>query len=827
MSDPTYAPPPGLSASAFWRQVEVLRAQIIAGDRDGAAIGLGRLSQRLAGCPADVAAPRQGFLADLARLHGLALREMPAPRAIPAPEPDAPLEACAPPQAGPVMPGVSLVTCCHNRTENLLRALPSWLAQPEVAEVVIVDWTSDTPVTEALAAAGLTDPRILVVRAEDEPRWILTYAFNLGFRVAGCETVLKTDADIVLAPDFFARNPLPPGGFVAGNWRHAPAGQEYLNGFFLIARADLMGVAGFNEFIHSYGWDDEDIYARFEAAGLVRADVDVATVHHLPHDDAARTGNGAPPPGAPASDTLPRDPAFLIRANRFVANVMPPWGPEQVFLPFRIADHALDAAPRRIRVRRQGWEPSAVPATVHADARHYATLELLSWRLGRAALGLDRDRCALLLAHRRWEALTKLDLEIALSDAPQMLTAPGPRLVIDLTEGVPAGTDTAGLAALAELAAARGLVPVLAGPFAALPGGLAGGPAGPLYRLPFVPRWHDIGTPARIDLATLRGTTPEMLATLGGQDLRLPLRAAALNDLGATLAAPLVRRTRRTLYIDAQHGMGNRLRAIGSGAALASRSDRELVIVWEPDHHCDCRFSDLFDYAGPVLDRAFVEETEGSGIALYNYMPVEPGSHKDARIDLASSSDIYVRSAFVLNAGQEPGADWDAENRFLQALRPVEAVREMLARVRHPNALAAHVRMEAGQGRDNQSYDRPENWTAEDHALIHHWRDQSHFARFMARIDALIAEGRAETLFLAADLPEIYDAFRDRYGDRLAFLPRDVYDRSAEQLRYGLADALLLGRAPRLLGSTWSSFSELAMRLAPAPIEIEMSGTDF
>ena len=35
------------------------------------------------------------------------------------------------------------------------------------------------------------------------------------------------------------------------------------------------------------------------------------------------------------------------------------------------------------------------------------------------------------------------------------------------------------------------------------------------------------------------------------------------------------------------------------------------------------------------------------------------------------------------------------------------------------------------------------------------------------------------------------------------------------------------GRAPRLLGSTWSSFSELAMRLAPEAPVIEMSGKDF
>ena len=80
---------------------------------------------------------------------------------------------------------------------------------------------------------------------------------------------------------------------------------------------------------------------------------------------------------------------------------------------------------------------------------------------------------------------------------------------------------------------------------------------------------------------------------------------------------------------------------------------------------------------------------------------------------------------------------------------------------------------------------------------------------------------------MAADKPETYDAFTETYGDRVAYLPRPVYDRSAEQLRYALADALLLGSAPLLLGSSWSSFSELAMRLSPHKAEIEMSGKDF
>ena len=135
--------------------------------------------------------------------------------------------------------------------------------------------------------------------------------------------------------------------------------------------------------------------------------------------------------------------------------------------------------------------------------------------------------------------------------------------------------------------------------------------------------------------------------------------------------------------------------------------------------------------------------------------------------------------------------------------------------------------MEGGKKSEHLAYEKADNWTAADHALIDEWRSKSHFSHFLKRIDTLIAEGRAETFFLAADLPETYAEFQHHYGDRLAWLPRSLYDRSAEQLHYAMADAILLSRSPLLLGSGWSSFSELAMRLAPRKIDIALSGRDF
>ena len=711
-------------------------------------------------------------------------------------------------------PGISLVTCSMNRSPNLLRALPSWLACPEISEVVIVDWSSTTPVSDELAAAGIDDPRIRILRVEGEERWVLTFAFNAGFRASACDLILKADADIVLSADFFRRNPLLPDAFAAGNWRTASQDQAHVNGFFFIPRQMLQAVGAFNEHITSYGWDDDDIYTRLILSGYRRQDLAPGTILHLDHDDADRIGaTGAPDGPRTLGQDLRAGTGYLIRRNRYVATVMPDWNDRSIHLPFRITarDEAL------LTVRREGWVPSRVPPHVVAAANAHALGELTAWRLGRRVLDLTPDRVDLLLG-RALSDVSRIDVEIAISDPRHVLQGAGHYLVMDFPDGVLDASDVpallnAGFLRVIAAARARGLHPVLRAPHMSLPLNAPGC----LRLLPLIPSWEPLGDVPQIALDALLA---DEAAPQG--HLSVALTPEALS--AAALAAPAHATSRPRLYIDAQHGLGNRLRAVASAAAIAEATGRELVVVWQPDDHCNGHFSDLYDYAGAVEAEGFAPEAEARGCALYNYMTIETGARKDAPLDLTTTADIYARSASVLITS---ASSWESENRFLQALTPIEPVRDLVAQVRHPNDISAHVRMEGGKQAEHLAYENAANWSAADHALIDEWRSKSHFRHFLNRIDTLITEGRAEHIFLAADMPETYSEFRFHYGDRLALLPRSLYDRSAEQLHYALADAILLSRSPLLLGSTWSSFSELAMRLAPVPMKIEMSGKDF
>jgi hypothetical protein len=206
-------------------------------------------------------------------------------------------------------------------------------------------------------------------------------------------------------------------------------------------------------------------------------------------------------------------------------------------------------------------------------------------------------------------------------------------------------------------------------------------------------------------------------------------------------------------------------------------------------------------------------------------MEIEDGGEKDTEIILENGKDVLVRSAFVL---KHEASNWDTENAELQQLKPVKAVLDLVNSVQlPPNSIGVHVRMEAGKGRDNNAYDSQKNWSKDSHEQIHYWREKSHYSVFLKRIDSLLKDDPGRNIFLATDLPENYEVFVGAYKSNLLYLPRVAFDRSKQQIVYALADVILLSQTQHLLGSTWSSFSEIAMRFSTCLNKIEMSGLDF
>lgn len=264
---------------------------------------------------------------------------------------------------------------------------------------------------------------------------------------------------------------------------------------------------------------------------------------------------------------------------------------------------------------------------------------------------------------------------------------------------------------------------------------------------------------------------------------------------------------------------------MASAAAIAEATGRQLVVIWRPDIHCEARISDLLRYPGPVLEDDTADVFRHLAAQSYNDMEIEPGSCHGAPILGAGDAggDVFIRSAYSLKS---PYVTMVREQAFLQSLVPSQDVLDLVAKVPHPSDIAVHIRMGTGPEFEHLPYESARNWPPERHLELVEWRKKSDVSRFVRRLESLFSKG-AQTAFVAADLAATYTALHDHFGPKIRFLPRDTFDRSARQLQYALADLMLLTAAPVMLASHWSSFSDVAQRLARQFRPVEKSGIDF
>ncbi|MCC2669796.1 MAG: hypothetical protein K0Q72_2267 [Armatimonadetes bacterium] len=101
-------------------------------------------------------------------------------------------------------PTVTVVIATHNRHACLQRVLPSYLAQPQVREVLLIDDGSEPPVDAA--RLGVPEADLGRVRVERlSGRGGAPVARNRGLDLVRTRWVLFTDDDVFLAPDYVER----------------------------------------------------------------------------------------------------------------------------------------------------------------------------------------------------------------------------------------------------------------------------------------------------------------------------------------------------------------------------------------------------------------------------------------------------------------------------------------------------------------------------------------------------------------------------------------------------------------------------------------------
>ncbi|CDF36354.1 unnamed protein product [Chondrus crispus] len=297
--------------------------------------------------------------------------------------------------------------------------------------------------------------------------------------------------------------------------------------------------------------------------------------------------------------------------------------------------------------------------------------------------------------------------------------------------------------------------------------------------------------------------------------------------------------TPRILICHCMHGLGNRLRALGSCMSFAKEANRELVVVWEPDSHIEAKFFDMFKTPLVVLEKmpvqwpfADVEKWDSvwSQFKFHNYMEMEgSGAVKGEKIFDIPNKHMYYKGAYIMEADNTDLTNWEKDNDMLRSLEPIPEVKTMIADIEGQGlgtdrVIGLHVRNRTLE-KDIKNVDFVKEYGDEATQTMDMWRRKSGVQNFIRQINLIIKEKPDVKFFVATDTYEVIGQLEDHYPDRILSFKRSCDDRDGECVKYALADLYALSKCRELYGSNWSSFTEAAERIGN--VKAKLAGQDF
>lgn len=297
--------------------------------------------------------------------------------------------------------------------------------------------------------------------------------------------------------------------------------------------------------------------------------------------------------------------------------------------------------------------------------------------------------------------------------------------------------------------------------------------------------------------------------------------------------------TPRLLVCHCMHGLGNRLRALGSCMSFAKESSRELVVVWAPDSHIEAKFTEMFLTDLVVMEKMPVEwpfadvekwDPVWSQFKFHNYMEMEgKGAVKGETIFDIPNKHMYYKGAYIMEADNSELTNWDKDNDMLRSLEPITEVSRMVRDLEgnglgSDNVVGLHVRNRTLE-KDIKNVNFIQEYGDEATKTMDMWRQKSGVQNFIKQMNLIIKERPSTKFFVATDTFEVIGQLEELYPDRILSFKRTCDERDGECVRYALADLYALSKCKELYGSNWSSFTEAAERIGG--IKAKLAGQDF
>lgn len=184
---------------------------------------------------------------------------------------------------------VSVVCAVMNRPYRVIPCLRSWVDLKISSDVVVVDWSSTKHVSDIIAEEEFNHSKLNIIRVDNQKKFNFGRAYNVAIDRCESDIVVKVDIDYVLTNQVKLTEVIDGIDFDKQFLHGGGAGAHYL-GFSCF---DKTHGEIYNENFNGYGYEDGDLYNRFQSIGLEKKITpDIREIfYHIPHDNKLRVKN--------------------------------------------------------------------------------------------------------------------------------------------------------------------------------------------------------------------------------------------------------------------------------------------------------------------------------------------------------------------------------------------------------------------------------------------------------------------------------------------------------------------------------------------------------
>lgn len=264
--------------------------------------------------------------------------------------------------------------------------------------------------------------------------------------------------------------------------------------------------------------------------------------------------------------------------------------------------------------------------------------------------------------------------------------------------------------------------------------------------------------------------------------------------------------------IKAIGGLANRMRVIDSAYQLVNSTGNSILLIWEMSYELNCSFFKLFE---PVKHIQVREYHKGYYLHKMNDFIVK--SSKKVGIDLPLGYNAYISDDDVIKAVNSNSLGklipetkeiyirtverfyYGSSNSSI--LLPVKSLREEIHSVQqsfNSNTIGIHIR-------------RTDHLRSINHSPTE---------AFAACIIKEIESDPTVNFFLTTDSNKEERFFKRIFGSRIITYDKEFNRNSEKGIQDALVDLYCLANTKKIIGSYYSSFSEMAAQIKGIPIDI-------